>query len=252
MKKISLVLACMLAGLSSPAVFANTCVGSCGVIGADGDVTVSPLGGTYNYVTTVGGQSGVSPFVLGGNRTGSKFTTTAFAANAGSKLDFYFNYVTSDGSGFADYGWARLLNAADNSQAAILFTARTRPDGDIIPGFGLPDADATIPVTPIIDKAPVWSPLGTDGDGTRCYNGVGQGCGYTGWVLSTYTIASAGNYLLEFGAINWSDNAFQSGMAWDGITIDGDPIDPVPVPAALPLMATAIAGFGFAKRRNKK
>jgi hypothetical protein len=31
-----------------------------------------------------------------------------FAATAGTALNFYFNYVTSDGAGFADYGWAEL------------------------------------------------------------------------------------------------------------------------------------------------
>lgn len=250
---LKLVLAATLA-IGAQAANADTCIGNCGTLGANGDVTASPFGGTYGYVSTAGGVTGVSPFALSGNRTGSKLTTSAFSANAGSALNFYFNYVTSDGSGFADYGWARLLNASDNSQAAILFTARTRPDGDIIPGFGLPDADATIPVTPIIDGAPTWSPLGSDGNGSACYQGTGQGCGYTGWVLSTFTIATAGNYLLEFGAINWNDDAFQSGLAWDGITVDGNPIDPseVPVPAALPLMATGLAALGAARRKSKK
>ena len=219
-----------------------TCTGTCGTAGADGDVTLSPLGiSKYGYVVTNNGATGVSPFSTGGETTGSKLVSNAFTAAAGDKLEFYFNYITSDGSGFADYGFARLLNASDNSQAALLFTAQTKPSGNIIPAQGLPAPDAAIPTAEIVGGAPNWSPLGSDSG--RCY---AAGCGYTGWALSSFEIALAGDYLLEFGVVNYTDSAYQSGLAFDGITIDGKPIDPpsgVPVPAAAWLFGSALLGF---------
>lgn len=198
------------------------CTGTCGTAGANGDVALSPLGNSeYGYVVTNKGVTGVSPFSTGGERQGSKLVSNAFTAAAGDKLNFYFNYITSDGSGFADYSFARLLNASDNSQAALLFTAQTKPTGNIIPAQGLPPPNAAIPTAVINPNASNWSPLG--GDSGKCY---GAGCGSTGWVLSSFDIAMAGNYLLEFGVINYTDNNYQSGLAFDGITIDGKPIDP--------------------------
>src|SRR5690606_10373828 len=147
--------------LSSPA-FADSCVGNCGALGANGVVTASPLGGTYQYVSTNGGVSGAGSLELGSETDGSSYITTAFAANAGSSLDFYFNYITSDGSGFADYGWAALRPTAGND--IILFAARTTPSGDTVPGFGLPGLAPGVVLTPastpIIPGAPSWAPLG--------------------------------------------------------------------------------------------
>ena len=226
------------------------CTGTCGTAAANGDVTLSPLGNSkYGYVVTTEGVNGVSPFSTGIETTGSKLVSNSFTAAAGDSLNFYFNYITSDGSGFSDYGFARLLNASDNSQAALLFTAQTKPSGNIIPAQGLPLPDAAIPTAVINPNASNWSPLGTDSG--KCYN---TGCGSTGWVLSSYALATAGNYLLEFGVINSKDNIFQSGLAFDGLTIAGKPIDPpseVPLPSAVWLFGTAIAGFaGFSRRKT--
>ena len=103
-----------------------TCTGTCGTAGADGDVTLSPLNNSqYGYVVTNNGVTGVSPFKTGGETTGSKLVSNSFTAVAGDNLQFYFNYITSDGSGYADYGFARLLNASDNTQAALLFKVLT-------------------------------------------------------------------------------------------------------------------------------
>ena len=44
-----------------------TCIGECGSLGADGDVTAPPSGPTYAYVTTNGGEDGAGP--LAGNRS---------------------------------------------------------------------------------------------------------------------------------------------------------------------------------------
>ncbi|MEI7466475.1 MAG: NF038132 family protein, partial [Burkholderiales bacterium] len=186
--------------------------------------------------------------------TGSTLTSTLFSATAGQNLRFFFNYVTSDGAGFADYAWARLLDGSAN-QVAVLFTARTTPGGNSVPGFGLPATSATLlPALveiPDVGVGPTWAPLG--GDSGRCFN---QGCGLTGWVQSDYSIANAGVYQLQFGVTNWNDEKYQSGMAIDGVTLGNVPIQElptavIPVPGAALLFASGIALFGFARRRKQ-
>lgn len=221
----------------------------CGALGANGVVTLAPSGGTqYGYVTTVGGTNGVGLAGVSGSTTnGTRLRSSAFSAAASDVLDFRFNYVTSDGAGFADYGWARLLDAS-LTQVAILFTARTTPSGSVVPGFGMPANAATlIPASaPIIGGGPAWSPLG--GSSGACYS---SGCGYTGWVESVYTIASAGSYILEFGAANSLDTAFDSGLAFDGITIGGTAIEDVPEPGSLALLGLALAGMAASRRKKQ-
>jgi hypothetical protein len=240
------------------------CTGTCGTLGADGVVTLAPGGGTqYGYVTTAGGVGGVAlPGVGGsGNPTdGSTLRSAAFTANGGDNLAFNFQYVTSDGSTFADYAWARLLDNSSN-QVAILFTARTlAPPQNIIPGFQMPPPNATLnPTTVTILNGTTWSPLGQwSGD---CFAGIGNGCGHSGWVQASYTIANAGTYFLEFGVTNWNDTEFDSGFAFDGLSLNNVPIggggEPVitstPEPATLGLVGIGLVGvFGIARRRNKK
>jgi len=98
---------------------------------------------------------------------------------------------------------------------------------------------------------PTWSPL-TETPGA-CF---AEGCGLTGWVQSDYTIAAAGNYLLQFGVTNWDDNGFQSGLAFDGITVGGTPIDQVPVqvvpvPGSILLLASGLVGLLSLRRRSR-
>jgi len=248
------VLAASLFSFSGPAAAAPlpagwTCSGKCGTLGADGVVTASPEGGTYGYVSTAGGASDSG--VVGGTN-GSRARTGLFSANAGDALNFYFNYVTSDGAGFADYAWVRLLDGA-MSNVAVLFTARTTPGGNTVPGFGMAALAAGValvpPATPIIAGGPAWSPLGGDSGG--CYD---TGCGYTDWVKMTYNIAAAGNYSLEFGVVNWLDTNYDSGLAFDGILVAGKPIDPdngtVPEPASLALLGLGLAGLAIVRRRK--
>jgi hypothetical protein len=237
--------------LADPIPTGWTCSGSCGTLGANGVVTLSPIGtSAYEYVTT-NGSSSTAPLpsgAQGGETNGSTLATPIFSATAGTPLNFYFNYVTSDGAGYADYAWAELFNSS-NTPVALLFTARTEPSGSIVPGTGLPAPTATLnPATvPIIAGGPAWSPLGDySGD---CYD---VGCGYTGWINSNYTIATAGNYYLEVGVTNWDDYAFDTGLALDGVTVGGNPIgpSPTPEPSTLVLLGSALLGGASAIKRR--
>jgi len=234
----------------------QVCVGNCSTLGPNGVVTAPPDGPTYQYVTTSGGIFGAtlsSSEVGFGSTNGSTLTSALFGATSGQDLKFYFNYVTSDGAGFADYGWARLLNP-DHSTAAWLVTARTKTSGSIIPGQGMPLVDASLvpPSVPIIPGGPSWAPLGSSSG--ACYQGFGHGCGYTGWIESDYTIGITANYFLQFGVANWLDTAFDSGLAFSGATINGVPIDTgtIPEPGTLALLASGLATLVPRIRRRFK
>lgn len=258
--------------------------GTCGTSGADGDIGLSGVAGStaYGYVVTTsdGTADGraLSPFDsatptgftgggLGGESAetnGSRLRSTTFAAGLGDALNFKFNYISSDGTAsFIEYAWALVRDASDMSVEALLFTGRTNPSGPAVPGFGLPPPSAGVnlngglPVN-IIANAPDWSPLNESSGG--CFGGLGNGCGFTGWIDSTYTFAAAGSFFLEFGVINWGDTAFQAGLAFDGITVAGVPIDEVPGPGvpAIPepeTYALMLAGLGavalMARRRRR-
>lgn len=246
----------MLSAFLSVDASAVTVIGNAGTLGANGVVTLPPNGDTsYGWVSTWGGAPGgglpyIVPGINGGigNTNGSTLRSDPFFANAGDDLQFWFNYVTSDGAGFADYAWARLLDAS-NTEVALLFTARTKASGSIVPGFGMPVPLATLlPATvPIIAGAPAWAPLGVST--TSCYS---TGCGYTGWVQANYAILSAGTFSVEYGVTNWSDTHFDSGLAFSGLTIEGAPVNTqvVPVPAAAWLFASGLTVLASACRRR--
>jgi len=242
-----------------------SCTGGCGSSGADGNVTLSPTGNSsFQWVSTNGGPNGGGVLPTGGlglEMNGSVLNSPVFTATAGQALNFYFNYVTSDGANsttnFADYAWVELYNSSNNP-VALLFTARTAPSGSIVPGFGLPAPLATLtPASvPIISNAPNgpnWSPLGSDSG--RCF---GPGCGYTGWVNSNYIIPTAGDYHVSFGTVNWIDDLFNSGLAIDGLSVGGVPVGPgpneppptgTPEPGTLMLLGVAVPTLLLLRRK---
>lgn len=242
------------ASVATPA-SAATCVGDCGVMGPNGVVTAPPGGTTYGYITS-NGVSGVGGIPgVGSSFFGSTYTSDTFAATAGQVLTFNFNYVTTDGSStYTDYTWAALVDSSD-AIVAYLFTARTTPTGDTSPGFGLPANAATlspstspiITVDPTYNVGPAWSALADSGE---CYD---AGCGYTGWITSNYTVATAGTYSIRFGVTNIGDSAYQSGLAFSGLALDGTAVDTgggsgAPTPGAVPEPATwamMVMGFGL-------
>lgn len=246
------------------------CFGVCGASPADGDVGLSPLANpAYGYVSTAGSDAtGVSPLALsesgGGGSTftqtnGSRYTSAAFSASAGDTLSAWFNYVSTDGKGFDDYAWARLVNAADHSLVAWLFTARSTNSnkqsivpGDLEVGF---DADAVIVNHGDFEfntrnlRTPMavnWSLLG-DSNGS-CWRDTAEGCGFSGWLNSRITLSRAGSYQLEVGVVNFGDQAYDSGLAFDLAGLQA-PAAPVPEASTLPMLLAGLGVMAFLSRR---
>lgn len=220
-------------------------------------MTLSPTGNSsYGYISTFGGAPAAGEIGGIGGTDGSQLTSAQFSANAGDPLSLYFNYITSDGSQFADYAFAE-LQTSTGSHVAWLFTARTEPVGDTSPGQGLPSDDSTLSPasTAIIPGATTWSEL--DGSSGACFDGVGQGCGNTGWIHSTFSIPSAGDYQVVFGVTNFLDEEFDSGLAFDGLANNGvsiptGPGGAVPEPATWALMLAGVGLLGGALRTSRR
>jgi PEP-CTERM motif len=210
-----------------------SCTGACGTDGADGDVPLSPLGNPfYEYVTTAGGTSGVgqNPVTPPTSPTnGSLLTTPDFSATAGTTLTYDFNFITSDGGQYADNAWAVLFSATTDQPVAQLYNDTTA-------------------VTPYTIGSSTVSWLGTSSG--ACFEG---GCGTTGWQTESYQITSTGSYFLEFGATNAYDTSYDTGLAIDGVAVNGTQITPptAPEPGTLTLFGAAALALGFTYRRRR-
>jgi hypothetical protein len=257
-----------------------TASGAAGLIAGDSTVANSPTGNSpFGYVSTFNGILNTSPLDLKSegkgteNQTnGTKIVSGAFNASANDTLTLYFNYVSTDGRGYDDYAWARLVNANTNSTAAWLFTARSTnsANGNVVPGNvlnrqtdnKLPDElDAVLNDGKTIgfDVAGTeWSALG-DSSGI-CWDSANT-CGPSGWIKSAYNIAGTGSYYLEFGVINWGDEAYDSALAFDfgglqqrnfsGINTAPPVTNAVPEPGMFALLAMGLGLINLGTRRRK-
>ena len=263
MKKLFLFLGIAALALGTTSIAsAQSCTGTCGSDSANGDVTNPPGFSSYSYVTTTNGPSGggTLPSVFGSagvnSTNGSTLTSAMFSATSGEMINFEFNYVTSDGSGFPDYAWAGLMST-DGGANYLIFSAQTQPSpNNTVPGLTMPalapGASLTPPTSPIMAGSgstggPVWNELGTWSG--ACY---AAGCGLTGWITSNFNGEAADNYVLEFGVSNANDDFYDSGLAFAGAQVGGNPINTgtTPEPDTLVLLGSGLIGLAGVLRRK--
>ena len=224
---------------------------------ADGVVPLAPGFSSYQWISTINAPTDAGKLPVGatGQETNGSFASTpTFSVAAGDKLNFFFNYISTDGAQFTEYAWAGLYKGASTFDS-YLFTARTTPSGNTVPGNELPGLGAGVTLSPassaIIAGPPIFSPLGASSG--SCF---ATGCGYTGWIKMNYTIPVAGTYSLGFGVTNALDLDYDSAFAIAGVSINDVPVDQgngggtVPAPSTLALAAAALVGLAALRRRK--
>ena len=226
------------------------CNGVCGTSGTpNGSIGAVPSASSLvGYVTTAGSINSANPmsaYVTGTN--GSQLTSASFTGTASQSLSFFFNYISSDGGGYTDFTYV-LLNGTSGS--TTLFTARTNPSGDIVPGFGMPGTAAGVTLTP--SSTPVLPGTSFSGLGSSSGQCWDTGCGNSGWIQATYVLPTTDTYTLTFGVNNFDDTSYDSALLFDYALGEGGTPTVAPEPASLLLVGTGLLGvFGIARRNRK-
>lgn len=209
--------AVLFATQANAAINGYTTVGSSGVqTGTDGVVTL-PING-YNSVNWISTYGGVNGAVSGG--TDGSTATIPFTVYGNKTLNFNFDYVTSDGSGYPDFATVDLYNSSNTLLATI---------------------DSWTTTVTAVNAGTTWSPLGPSSG--SCY---ATGCGNTGWSSLSYLVSGSGNYYLTFSVANANDTEYDTGLAFT--------VANTPEPATLGMFGlglTLLSFLGLRRRRSR-